>query len=72
MFRLYSYLAAVASGITILLAVFMAGRRGAKKEVELNNLKDYVATQERVNDAEISTTTAHAIERLRKRGNFRD
>lgn len=58
--------------LSVVGAVFLAGRRDAKKDQEIADLKDYVDTQERINHAVESTDADAALERLRRNGQLRD
>lgn len=64
-----------ASALAVLFlvgAIFVAGRRDAKKDRKVADLQDYVNTQERINEVTVSTGASAARRRLRKHGQLRD
>jgi hypothetical protein len=65
----------VASALALLSlvgAIFLAGRRDAKKDRKVADLQDYVDTQERINEVTVNTDASAARRRLRKYGKLRD
>jgi hypothetical protein len=65
----------VASALAVLSlvgAIFVAGRRDAKKDRKVADLQDYVDTQERINEVTVNTDVSAARRRLRKYGKLRD
>ena len=58
--------------VSLVAAIFIAGRRDAKRGRELEDLKDLVDAQERINETTINTDRAAAVKRLRDNGRFRD
>ena len=65
----------VASALALLSlvgAIFVAGRRDAKKDRKVADLQDYVDTQERINEITVNTDANTARRRLRKYGKLRD
>jgi hypothetical protein len=65
----------VASALALLSlvgAIFLAGRRDAKKDRKVADLQDYVDTQERINEVTVNTDVSAARRRLRKYGKLRD
>jgi hypothetical protein len=72
MIRLYTYLAAFAAGVAMLVSVFFAGRRAADADTKVDALQDYIDTNERVRDVEINDTRSGALERLRENSQLRD
>jgi len=56
----------------VLLTVFLAGKRSNQKDTEVKNLKDYIKTQERVNEVQVSADRGAAIKRLRDNKQLRD
>ncbi len=65
----------VASALAVLSlvgAIFVAGRRDAKKDRKVADLQDYVDTQERINEITVNTDATTARRRLRKYGKLRD
>lgn len=58
--------------LSLVGAVFVAGRRDAKKDREVVDLQDYVDTQERINATTVNTDASAARRRLRKYGKLRD
>ncbi len=65
----------VASALAVLSlvgAIFVAGRRDAKKDRKVADLQDYVDTQERINEITVNTDANTARRRLRKYGKLRD
>jgi hypothetical protein len=60
------------AAVAVVGAVFVAGRRDANKDHEIDWLQDFVDDQERINDVETHTTVPAALERLRRNGQLRD
>jgi hypothetical protein len=58
--------------LSLVGAIFVAGRRDAKKDRKLSDLQGKVDAQERINETTITTDRDAAIERLRKYDNLRD
>tara|TARA_R110000744_G_C19333344_1_gene558795 strand:- start:250 stop:483 length:234 start_codon:yes stop_codon:yes gene_type:complete len=58
--------------LSIVAAIFVAGRRDAKKDRELDDLKGLVDAQERINETTTNTGRAAAVKRLRDNGRLRD
>jgi len=58
--------------LSLVGAIFVAGRRDAKKDRKVDDLQDYVDTQERINAITVNTDAATARRRLRKYGKLRD
>ena len=58
--------------VSLVVAVFAAGRRDANKSNEIADLRDNLGAQERINETTIYTTRAAAVKRLRDNGRFRD
>lgn len=58
--------------LSLVAAIFVAGRRDAKKDRELDDLKGLVDAQERINETTTNTDRAAAVKRLRDNGRLRD
>ncbi len=58
--------------LSLVGAIFVAGRRDAKKDRKVVDLQDYVDTQERINEITVNTDAIAARSRLRKHGKLRD
>jgi hypothetical protein len=58
--------------LSLVGAIFVAGRRDAKKDRKVDDLQDYVDTQERINAINVNTDADAARSRLRKYGKLRD
>ena len=58
--------------LSLVAAIFVAGRRDAKRDRELDDLKGLVDAQERINETTINTDRAAAVKRLRDNGRLRD
>lgn len=58
--------------LSLVAAIFVAGRRDAKKDRELDDLKGLVDAQERINETTTNTDRASAVKRLRDNGRLRD
>lgn len=63
-----SFLAALA----LVTAIFMAGRKDAKKSRQVHDLQGFIDTQERINEVHVSTDRDAALERLRFNNQLRD
>lgn len=70
--KLGRVLASAGAFIMLLTAVFLAGRKDYAEKVELEEIKEAIATQGRIADAPVTTTRSDAIERLRASGQLRD
>lgn len=58
--------------LSVVVAIFVAGRKDAKKDRKLSDLQGKVDAQERINETTITTDRDAALERLRKHNNIRD
>jgi hypothetical protein len=58
--------------LSVVVAIFVAGRKDAKKDRKLSDLQGKVDAQERINETTITTDRNAALERLRKHNNLRD
>lgn len=58
--------------LSLVAAIFVAGRKDAKKDRKLSDLQGKVDAQERINETTINTDRDAALERLRKYNNIRD
>ena len=58
--------------LSLVAAIFVAGRRDAKRDRKLDDLKGLVDAQERINETTINTDRAAAVKRLRDNGRLRD
>jgi hypothetical protein len=58
--------------LSLVGAIFVAGRRDAKKDRKVDDLQDYVDTQERINAINVNTDADAARSRLREYGKLRD
>lgn len=63
--RLGRILSALLAAVVVLAGMFLSGRHTQRKSEEVDDLKDYVKTQEAVNEVEPSPTRDAAVERLR-------
>lgn len=70
--KAFELLASIAGIIAAVGAIFALGVRSNKKATKIKNLKDYVDTQERINEVTINTDASTARRRLRKYGKLRD
>lgn len=70
--RLGKYVMGVAAIASLLGGIYLAGRRAADKDHEIDELKDAYNAQERILDAEVNVTPDAALERLRRNGQLRD
>ncbi len=70
--KLGRMISAFGLAIVAILAVFTAGVRSNKKATEIQHLKGYIKTQEKVNEVEVSVDRAAAIKRLRNNNQIRD
>ena len=70
--KLGRMLSAVGLAMVGILAVFTAGVRSNKKSTEVQYLKGYIKTQERVNEVDISADRDSAVKRLRDNNQIRD
>lgn len=58
--------------LSVVVAIFVAGRKDAKRDRKLSDLQGKVDAQERINETTITTDRNAALERLRKHNNIRD
>jgi len=70
--KLGKYVMGVAAIASLIGGIYLAGRRAANKDHEIDELQDAYNAQERILDAEINVTPDAAIERLRRNGQLRD
>ncbi len=52
-------------------AVFMAGKRDEKKARQIEDLRDYKETKEKIDETPVTRTRDAAVERLRDNGQVR-
>jgi hypothetical protein len=52
-------------------AVFMAGKRDEKKARQIEDLRDYKETKEKIDETPVTRTRAAAVERLRDNDQIR-
>ena len=69
--RLGKILSSILFVVSAVAAVFMAGRRDAKKDQEVEDLKEYKETKEKIDETPVTTTRDDAIARLRKNNQLR-
>ena len=69
--RLGKILSSILFVVSTVTAVFMAGRRDAKKDQEVEDLKEYKETKEKIDETPVNTTRDDAIARLRKNNQLR-
>jgi hypothetical protein len=69
--RLGKILSSTLFVVSTVVAVFMAGRRDAKKDQEVEDLKEYKETKEKIDETPVTTTRDDAIARLRKNNQLR-
>jgi hypothetical protein len=69
--RLGKILSSILFVVSTVAAVFMAGRRDAKKDQEVEDLKEYKETKEKIDATPVTTTRDGAIARLRKNNQLR-
>jgi len=69
--RLGRILSSILFVVSAVAAVFMAGRRDAKKDQEVEDLKEYKETKEKIDETPVNTTRDDAIARLRKNNQLR-
>ena len=70
--KLGKYVMGFAAIASLIGGIYLAGRRAANKDHEIDELQDAYNAQERILDAEITTTPDAALERLRRNGQLRD
>lgn len=70
--KLGRMLASVLAALAVVAAVFFAGKREAEQDQKVENLQDYIDTNERVRHVEIHTDRGLALERLHGSGQLRD
>ncbi len=70
--KLGKYVMGVAAIASLIGGIYLAGRRAANKEHEIDELQDAYNAQERILDVEINVTPDAALERLRRNGQLRD
>lgn len=58
--------------LSLVGAIFVVGRKDAKRDRELSDLQDKLDAQERINETVINDRLVASLERLRKHGNLRD
>lgn len=64
----------LSSALAVLVAigaVFVAGKRDEKKERQIEDLKDYKETKEKIDETAVSRTRDDAVKRLRDNGQLR-
>lgn len=61
----------LAAGASILL-VFKAGQRDQKKQQEVDGLKEYKKSMEKIDEVDVNTDLDSATKRLSKNGGLRD
>jgi hypothetical protein len=62
------YLLSVLGFLTLLLSVFISGRKSARKDAEIEQNKEYIETRERMDEVERPADANAARDWLRKRG----
>ena len=62
----------VFAGAAAALAIFVAGRKAADKDQEIQELNEFIETKKRIDHVEVSNTTDAALERLHSSGQLRD
>ena len=70
--RLGKMFASALAMLSLVGAIFVAGRKDAKRDRELSDLQDKLDAQERINETVINDRLVASLERLRKHGNLRD
>ena len=70
--KLGKYVMGAAAIASLIGGIYLAGRRAADKDHEIDELQDAYKTQERIHDAEINVTPDASLERLRRNGQLRD
>lgn len=53
-------------------AIFLAGKRDEKKARQIEDLRDYKDTKEKIDETPVSRTRDDAIDRLKSKGQVRD
>ncbi len=69
--KLGKVLSSILFVVSTVTAVFMAGRRDAKKDQEVEDLKEYKETKEKIDATPVTTTRDDALDRLRKNNQLR-
>jgi len=69
--RLGKILSSILFVVSTVTAVFMAGRRDAKKDQEVEDLREYKETKEKIDATPVTTTRDDALDRLRKNNQLR-
>lgn len=70
--KLGKMFASALAALAFVAAIFVAGRKDAKKDRHIDDLKDLIDAQERINETTVNTRLLDSIERLRKHSNLRD
>jgi hypothetical protein len=69
--RLGKLLSSILFVVSAVVAVFVSGRHDAKKDKEVEDLKEYKETKEKIDETPVTTTRDDAIARLRKNNQLR-
>jgi hypothetical protein len=69
--RLGKILSSILFVVTALSAIFMAGKKSEEKGQEVEDLKEYKETKEKIDETPVSTTRDDALARLRKHNQLR-
>lgn len=60
--------AALVAALSIILGVFMSGKRTEREESRVEDLEKYVETKEKIDNVETAPTRDAAVKRLRDNG----
>lgn len=69
--RLGKILSSILFVVSAVATVFMAGRKAEKKDQEVEDLKEYKETKEKIDETPVSTNRDDALARLRKHNQLR-
>ena len=69
--RLGKILSSVLFAVSAVAAVFMAGRKAERNNQEVEDLKEYKETKEKIDETPVSTNRDDALARLRKHNQLR-
>jgi hypothetical protein len=70
--KLWKMFASALAVLSVVVAIYVAGRNEAKRDRKLSDLQGKVDAQERIYETTITTDRDAALERLRKHNNIRD
>ena len=69
--RLGKILSSVLFVVGAVVTVFKAGRKAEEKDQEVEDLRDYKETKEKIDETPVSTNRDDALDRLRKHNQLR-